>query len=719
MPKSAARPRWTLAEITRLMEEDLDRSALSAEARRAAQFEPLTPAQTAEAFGGDPRFAVPAYRIPYFTLDGRRRTDMWRVRRLAAPEPVGFRGVQPATLKRRYTQPAGVPPAVYWPPVSPWRTGVIPNVNIPIIITEGEKKALRAAELKLPCIGLGGVWNFRSRKAGVALLPELAELNWKGRSAYIVYDNDIVTKIEVQRAQLALAEELTALGAGVRAVRLPPGAENKGLDDFLRRGAPALEELKALLDAAYELFPHRELIALNDEYAHVRRYNAVYSEHTGGFLTQPQLAHIALRSPPLPAVEDSDAPAAGKRGAKPKRVRLFDYWMSWPAARTVTDIVYAPGEPAHTDTGALNTWRGLALEPRRTTRAEMAPFLRYIGALLNDDPEHSRWVLQWLALPLQRPGERNFTALVLWSRHHGTGKSTLGYLMKDIYGANFTEITHEQLTAQYEYYVAGRQFVMINEAAGVERAKNIDEKLKNLIVAEELTVRAKYQPDRVVANTVNYLITSNRPDAVPVTVSDRRYAIFEVAHPALTAEFLRELNEGWRKARGGAAALAWWLINEVDLSDFNPTAPAPFTDAKAEMVTLGLADYEHFAHELVEAPARYLPDPATQLCTLERLTQLFLLRHNLNQGPPMRLVGAALRQAGAVARQITITDSAGAATRRRIWAVRNIEYWTRARTAAWEAEWRARPEPGTPEAAERAGAAPRAASFALDPTVYK
>ena len=143
-----------------------------------------------------------------------------------------------------------VPP--YFPPGT---LSALKDPTQPLLITEGEKKALKADQEGFPCIGLGGVecWSKRSPAGKRELGDELAALPWQDRPVYIVYDSDIIEKHAVQRAEWSLSQALEAKGAVVKVVRLPAGdadANGKptkvGLDDFLVAKNPdALRELIA------------------------------------------------------------------------------------------------------------------------------------------------------------------------------------------------------------------------------------------------------------------------------------------------------------------------------------------------------------------------------------------------------------------------------------------------------------------------------------------
>ncbi len=122
---------------------------------------------------------------------------------------------------------------------------VLADASIPLTITEGQKKALKASQEGIPTVALPGVWNFRTRThsrgpLGTSrLLPDLDLVAWLGRQVELAYDADLATNPSVAAAAYALARELTRRGAHVRRVVLPLGPAGK-LDDFLvRHGAAA------------------------------------------------------------------------------------------------------------------------------------------------------------------------------------------------------------------------------------------------------------------------------------------------------------------------------------------------------------------------------------------------------------------------------------------------------------------------------------------------
>jgi len=141
----------------------------------------------------------------------------------------------------KYMNPPGAMPRAYIPP----QTAEAIKRGAALLITEGEKKAAKADQDGFPCIGIGGVWNFKQKRGG--LIPDLAEIHWSEKGVWLVYDDDYHVKTNVQQAAQRLACELTARGALVYVVPLPEGGagDKVGLDDFLV--ANGKESLWALL----------------------------------------------------------------------------------------------------------------------------------------------------------------------------------------------------------------------------------------------------------------------------------------------------------------------------------------------------------------------------------------------------------------------------------------------------------------------------------------
>ncbi|HEV7376814.1 MAG TPA: DUF3854 domain-containing protein [Pyrinomonadaceae bacterium] len=204
--------------------------------------------------------------FPYF-LPGNASPREYRLRR----DNPDLERKPDGTIKEKakYLSPPGRGNLLYFVPMTDpdWLT----DTNLPVCITEGEKKTLALWELAwkglsdsaptprfLP-IGLSGVWNWRGtvgktanangqRQAVKGVIPDLDLIEWEKRVVYLVFDTNVKTNEKVQAARRELSKELIRRGALVRFVDLPEMAGVNGVDDLLAlRGA---DYVLALFDAA-------------------------------------------------------------------------------------------------------------------------------------------------------------------------------------------------------------------------------------------------------------------------------------------------------------------------------------------------------------------------------------------------------------------------------------------------------------------------------------
>ncbi|HEX4590298.1 MAG TPA: DUF3854 domain-containing protein, partial [Gemmataceae bacterium] len=189
--------------------------------------------------------------IPYFDAGGT---------------PTGYSRLKPARPRNngvnskpaKYEAPRGIPNRLYIPPSV---AELLADETSPLIITEGEKKALAATQHGFPAVSIAGVWSWQKKRAKVdgkatgprEMIDDLACMPLRGREIRLVFDSDVTDNVNVRWAEWYLAAALQDRGAKVTIVRLPPGEATPdgkrtkiGLDDFLvAHGREALLNLLA------------------------------------------------------------------------------------------------------------------------------------------------------------------------------------------------------------------------------------------------------------------------------------------------------------------------------------------------------------------------------------------------------------------------------------------------------------------------------------------
>ena len=137
-----------------------------------------------------------------------------------------------STKELKYIQPLKTPAMPYILP-DIWEAK--DQTNIPLWITEGEKKALKLFQHGKFAIAISGIWNFKAGKNSEyedskKLWTELLKFNLKSRLVYLAFDSDFKTNENIRMALLELAFKLYSIDAMVKIALWP---EEKGIDDFL------------------------------------------------------------------------------------------------------------------------------------------------------------------------------------------------------------------------------------------------------------------------------------------------------------------------------------------------------------------------------------------------------------------------------------------------------------------------------------------------------
>jgi hypothetical protein len=562
----------------------LKESGLTEADAKSLGFRFLDAKQTEKLWPGIP--AVPSLQLNYYSPDGKTN-GFYRVRYLA--KPTGFSG---ATEKadQRYTQPPDTAPEIYFAKGHDWPS-LFSDPAVALHITEGELKAACACLNGFPTLGLGGVWSWKSAKRGEALLPAFRGIVWKERTVFITFDSDAATNPGVAQAQSALCQALTAEGAQPFIVQLPSIGDGKktGLDDLIvALGA------EAYADACAEAQPYaaaRELWSMNEEVVYIRSPGLVVA-----YRDDLRMTPVAFTSHAYANKHYYEQKVRKDGSVALEKCGLAKAWLEWPLRSELERITYAPGQPKITPEKEYNFWKGWGCEPKR---GDVTPWRELLDFMFRSEPGARKWFEQWCAAPIQQPGLKLYSAAVLWGVATGTGKSLTGYSLMKIYGDNANEINERQLASDFNEWAQNKQFVMGDDVTSKESRNSVADLLKNMVTQQMLTINAKHLPTYHVRDCINYLFNSNHPDTFSLEDFDRRFFVHEVLGPPLPRAFYQAYDK-WLK-REGPSALFWHLLH-VDMTGFDPQAPAMETNAKRLMVLDGKSDLGSWVAKLRENP---------------------------------------------------------------------------------------------------------------------
>ncbi|MEY2631499.1 MAG: hypothetical protein RIR00_153, partial [Pseudomonadota bacterium] len=252
-------------------------------------------------------------------------------------------------------------------------------------------------------------------------------------------------------------------------------------------------------------------------------------------------------------------------------------------------------DPSSKDRGVkLNTWKGWPMQAAEGSCNRLLSLLHYLcgsdhaefdetGRMIRaggDDVFH--WVLRWMAYPLQHPGAKMASAIIMHGPQ-GTGKSTVWQCLAKIYGDYATVLNQRGLEDRFNSdWVDSKLFILAEEVVTRAEMWHIKNELKELITGEWIRVNPKNIAAYRQRNQVNGVFLSNENQPLPLDNDDRRHCVIYTPPPLTEAEYDEVFLE---IEQGGVAALYHYLLN-LDLGDFHPKKRPPMTEAKAALIAL-------------------------------------------------------------------------------------------------------------------------------------
>ena len=272
-------------------------------------------------------------------------------------------------------------------------------------------------------------------------------------------------------------------------------------------------------------------------------------------------------------------------------------WKASERRRTVrqTDVLFDPTMVCDPDS-TVNLYDGLAMEPKAGDVQPILELIRYLTSRACDTEDECdevmNWLLCWLAYPLQHPGAKLRTSVVMHG-DEGAGKNFLFDLVVAIYGKYGALVGQDELEDKFNDWRSCKLFVVGDEVSSRAELVHNKNRLKALITSPTVQINPKNLPRREEKNHMNIVFLSNELQPLALDNSDRRYLVVYTPR-AKEFEFYRKLG-AWRD-NGGIEAFYHFLLN-CNLDGFDPFAPAPMTEAKQALIGLNRKSPELFWSE--------------------------------------------------------------------------------------------------------------------------
>lgn len=238
--------------------------------------------------------------------------------------------------------------------------------------------------------------------------------------------------------------------------------------------------------------------------------------------------------------------------------------------------------------------------PTRQIEGDITPFLTYFKKLLPN--EHDRNILlAYMAAIVQYPGVKFQWAPVIQGTE-GNGKTLLTRCVVYAVGMPHCHLpTASELSEKFNSWLFDKIVIGIEEMHVPEGRLSVLSILNAMITNTDLAMRGMQQEQKMKRNVANFMLNSNRKDAVPKDKSGRRFSVFFTAQQSVDdlerdgmgGDYFPKLYD-WLKA-DGYAIVTRYLYTYAIPNELNPAKDcqrAPITSTTHEAITASLGTVE-------------------------------------------------------------------------------------------------------------------------------
>ena len=384
-------------------------------------------------------------------------------------------------------------------------------------------------------------------------------------------------------------------------------------------------------------------------YVHVAQSDQVTDLNTGLTMTPAALARR------IDGLQPDDWSVQAWLFAGPQAIEKVDAYGFFPNQPQIVE---------HDGARYLNRWRARDF---LAVPGDVSPFREHVAYLYDGDQALIDIVLNWISCLVQKPEQKQSTALLLTSLAEGIGKGILVQMLAQLVGElNTRYLSADALASDFNDWLASTSLVIVEEFEDSGR-RSAMARIKNYITDETVDINPKHAPRYRARNLANFIFFANAATPLKLTESDRRFVVHRSEAQPKPQSYYRDLMP-WFMGEGRSHVLHFLL--ERDLSDYNPRGRAPQTASHQALVVQARdpqVAYLHYAFEAQEPPFAF---------------DLVVVKHvvdHVNSVGRVRLstrnVEEFLREIGALHLPRQYRLIAGHDGRSHVWAIRAQDQW--------------------------------------------
>jgi hypothetical protein len=245
-------------------------------------------------------------------------------------------------------------------------------------------------------------------------------------------------------------------------------------------------------------------------------------------------------------------------------------WLDHEYGNIFERVIYAPPGIELPD-NARNLWRGFSYQP---LPGNCQLYLNHLKRnICLNKKERFDWLTKWMAYGVRNPGEPGHTCVVL-KGSEGCGKNSAADPYAMLWGSHHLIVTHSRhFTGNFNSHLRALSVVVANESFFAGDPSQVAA-LKGLITDAMLPIESKGVDLVMTKNLLHVFIIGNSDWLVPASIDARRFTVFECGDKHRNdAEYFSAM---WKQLNdGGFSALLYYLLNDVNLTGFNPRQHLP------------------------------------------------------------------------------------------------------------------------------------------------
>lgn len=278
-----------------------------------------------------------------------------------------------------------------------------------------------------------------------------------------------------------------------------------------------------------------------------------------------------------------------------------------------------PPKSGHYINTFINPWLDIPPMDFDEAKRLSKPAIDLLLHMCNGDELICDWILNWLAIPLQKPGTKMGVALLFHSPMEGAGKNLFfEHLMGKIYTDRYAVLAAQhQLESNFTAWRENKLWIVYDEIFGGKQPHELSGIMKRIITGKTVVIEHKGKDSYEVENLANFVFLSNETKPVHLSINDRRFVVVTPKN-RLDTDLAESITHDLASPDGVLANAFYNFLTQKDVGEQHAYTHPISNEAKDRLIEANKASWERFIEEWSkeEGNIPFVSCPITDLFTI-------------------------------------------------------------------------------------------------------